>query len=203
MVTDFELLDRWREGDRRAGNDLFDRYFRDICRFFENKVRHDTEELVQSTFLGCVQSRDRFRKQCSFRTFLFSIARRQLYKYLRQSQRQGAALDFGVSSVIDLNTGPVSYAARNQEHGMLLRALCSLPMEQQLLLELYYWEDMDNADLAAIFDIAPTTVRTRLFRARASLRERMDKLSAESGAATLSEESFDSWARSLRQQRPS
>ena len=38
MSTDFELLDAWRGGDRVAGNELFERYFDAVFRFFRNKV---------------------------------------------------------------------------------------------------------------------------------------------------------------------
>ena len=89
MGTDAELLERWRSGDREAGNELFERHFHSICRFFENKISGDIEELVQSTFLACVDGRDKFRGQSSFRTYLFSIARYQLYGYFRRNQRDG------------------------------------------------------------------------------------------------------------------
>ncbi|MEM9492764.1 MAG: sigma-70 family RNA polymerase sigma factor, partial [Myxococcota bacterium] len=123
VATDLELLERWRKGDMGAGNALFDRYFSDLCRFFENKRCRDVEDLVQITFMACVQSRDRFREQSSFRTFLFSIARRQLYKYFRDSRRHGADFDMGVTSLADLNTGPVTRLARNDRHKALLGAL--------------------------------------------------------------------------------
>lgn len=198
MATDQELLERWRAGDRDAGNELFERYFSSICRFFENKIQGDVEELVQATFMACVDNRDRFRGQSSFRTYLFSIARYQLYGYFRRNQRDGKALDFGVTSLADLGASPRSEIARGEQHKLLLAALCSLSVEQQLLLELHYWEGMDMAELAEVFDIAQTTVRTRLFRARQALHERMASLSDTPGTLDMSVEDLDAWARGLR-----
>jgi RNA polymerase sigma factor (sigma-70 family) len=200
MADDLELLERWRAGDRDAGNRLFERYFTSVCRFFENKIQGDAEELVQSTFLACVNNRDSFREQSSFRTYLFSIARYQLYGFYRNRQKNNA-LDFGVTSVAAMNTGPVSRLARGQDHERLLEALCSLPLEQQMLLELFYWENMEAAQLAEIFDVAPTTVRTRLHRARHTLRERMLQLAEKPGDMDLSVDNLDEWARALEAKR--
>ncbi|MCG8418561.1 MAG: sigma-70 family RNA polymerase sigma factor [Proteobacteria bacterium] len=183
-VSDSDLLDQWRAGDLDAGNRLCLGYFKEIRRFFAGKVAQDVDELVQATFLSCIQSRDKFRGACSFRTFLFMIARRQLYKYFRNNQRH-KALDFSVTSLAALDTGPVTYTARNEEHEQLMHALCKLPLEQQLLIELYYWEEMKIADLAEIFGVAQPTVHTRLFRARKALREQIAADAAKSGEITM------------------
>ncbi|WP_428261802.1 RNA polymerase sigma factor [Haliangium sp.] len=199
MTTDLELLERWRTGDLGAGNELFERYFSSICRFFENKLQGDVEELVQATFMACVDNRDQFRAQSSFRTYLFSIARYQLYGHYRRNRRDGERLDFGVTSLVDLGVSPRSAIAADQQHRHLLAALCALPVEQQLLLELHYWEGMDMEELAAIFDINRTTVRTRLFRARQALRDSMAALAEGGEIAEMSVEDLDAWARGLRE----
>lgn len=51
--------------------------------------------------------------------------------------------------------------------------LRTLPVEQQTLLELYYWEDLEIADLATIFEASANAIRIRLHRARQALRERL------------------------------
>lgn len=197
MATDLELLERWRAGDREAGNELFERHFDSICRFFENKIAGDVEELVQATFLACVDNRDQFRGQSSFRTYLFSIARYQLYGYFRRNRRDGRALDFGVTSLADMGASPRSRVARDEQHRLLLGALCALPLEQQVLLELHYWQGMDMAALAEVFAINQATVRTRLFRARQALREQMAGMAGSPATMDMSVEDFDAWARKL------
>lgn len=196
--ADLELLDRWRAGDRRAGNELFQRHFDSIWRFFQNKIQGDVDELVQITFLACVRGRDQFRKECSFRTFLFTIARRELYRFLRKRHRDRNALDFGVTSLADLNTTPRSKLARRDEHKLLLRALRMMPVDQQVLLELHYWEDMGTADLAAIFEVKSGAMRTRLSRARKQLRETMDKIADKPSTSRTTASNLEAWAASLR-----
>ena len=195
MSTDLELLDRWRAGDRKAGNALFQRHFESISRFFESKVDQDVDELVQKTFFALVEHRDQFRKQASFRTYLFTIAKHQLYRHLRK--RHHKKLDFGVTSMRDLQTSPTARMVRNQQKQLLVEALRTLPLEQQMLIELHYWEGMSFDALAPMFEIAPTTVRTRLFRARRALRDRMAKLADNPRPESESEVDLEAWARDL------
>jgi RNA polymerase sigma-70 factor (ECF subfamily) len=194
--SDLALLDRWRGGDAEAGEALFRRHFDSIYGFFETKCEVAADELVQSTFLNCLRARDQFRKESSFRTYLFTIARHELHKALRGRQRDGARLDFELSSVAELVTTPGTRIARNQEQQQLIEALRQLPVEQQTLLELHYWDDLDSAALAQVFETSQPTIRTRLHRARKALREKMASVAPQGVLDTL--ESMDSWARGLR-----
>jgi RNA polymerase sigma-70 factor (ECF subfamily) len=191
--SDLALLDRWRTGDAAAGEALFQRHFDSIYGFFETKCEADADELTQATFLACLRARDQFRKESSFRTYLFTIARHELYRVLRGRQRDGARLDFQLSSIAELVSTPGTRIARNQEHRQLVEALRSLPVEQQTLLELHYWEDMEIAALAEVFEIPQATIRTRLHRARKALREKMEGTAPRQVLETL--ESMDAWAR--------
>ncbi|HLT37373.1 MAG TPA: sigma-70 family RNA polymerase sigma factor [Enhygromyxa sp.] len=182
MPSDLELLDRWRDDDLEAGNQLFKRHFASLCQFFENKLDDDdVGELVQRTFLACVRSRDSFRGQSSFRTYMFAIARNELYAFFRRRRTIRDKFDFDHDSVADLGTSPSAALARDQHHALLLQALRSVPVEQQLLLELYYWEELDAGELAEVFGIERATARTRLHRARALLKAEFERLSRAAG----------------------
>ena len=167
---DLAFLARWREGDRAAGQALFERHFESLYRFFRNKCEQDCDELVQSTLLACLDAKQPFRGDSSFRTYLFAIARNKLYRYFRDRKRDDG-LDLSISSVAALITTPGTVLARDQAHRALLAALRELPVEQQTLLELHYWEELDTVELAAVFEVPAATIRTWLFRARARLRE--------------------------------
>jgi RNA polymerase sigma factor (sigma-70 family) len=192
------LLDRWSSGDRAAGNELFKRYFEVIHRFFDKKVDGDVDDLVQETFLACVRERGRFQRQSTFRTYLLAIAKYMLYGYWRTNARRPAGLNFDEVSVASLSTSAASQLARRDDQARLLAALRELPLEQQLLLELHYWEELERDQLAEIFDVDPTTTRTRLFRARQALRDRLAAGEAQVAMAGPAEEQLDQWARSLR-----
>lgn len=184
MEDDAELLEEWRAGDRAAGNALFRRHFASIRRFFRNKIApDDVEDLIQRTFAACVEGKERFRGDSSFRTFLFAVARRQLYKFLRDRASRDARVDpdLGVSSINALGHSPSSVLAARQDQALVLEALQRISVDHQVMLELYYWEQLPGPDIARVFDITPTTVRTRLFRARRALEEAINELREASG----------------------
>jgi len=199
LPTDFELLDAWRAGDRDAGNQLFERYFDAICRFFANKVHHQIDDLIQKTFLGCVEGRDRFQKQASFRTYLFAVANNVLRAHFRQ-KRPDSDFDPGESSADDFTPSPSTIFALQQEQRLLLEALRRIPLDHQLVLELYYWEDMAAPELAQVLGCPEGTVRSRLRRAKEALADKMASLakSPELLRTTLSD--LEKWVRSLRVQ---
>src|SRR5262245_54521588 len=145
MGRDLELLARWRGGDASAGAELFELHFDGVRRFFRTKVAaEDVEDTIQRVFLACVESRDAFRGESSFRTYVFTIARHELYRYLRKRGRDAIALglDTSVASIHVLGISPSSAAARDEQNGRVRAALQTLPVEQQTMLELRYWEDL-------------------------------------------------------------
>lgn len=173
METDFDLLDAWRAGDTSAGEKLFGRYFDSLCGFFATKCFGDADELVQRTLLATVKSKDAFRKQSSFRTYLFTLARHELYHHLRARRRDDGRLDFSITSIAEIITTPATRLARDAERRAMLDVLRTLPVEQQTLLELHYWEEMDMEQLAEVFETTAGAIRVRLHRARRLLRDRL------------------------------
>lgn len=191
--TDLALLDRWCAGDKAAGNALFKTHFNALYRFFEHKTDGEIDDLVQETFLECMKSRDRFQRQSTFRTYLFAIARHVLFHHWRRRATTRTTLDFDEVSIASLSTSATSRLARNHDRARLLSVLRTLPLDQQLLVEMYYWEGMDRSQLAEVFDVETATIGSRLFRAREALEEGL----TTSGPVAASPEAFESWARSL------
>ncbi|MBV1859769.1 MAG: RNA polymerase sigma factor [Nannocystaceae bacterium] len=183
-LADNELLRGWHAGDKSMGSSLFHRHFTSVQRFFRNKViAEDIEDLVQQTFLGCLESIARFRGEATFRTYLFAIARRRLYSYLRARDvcQRRTEPDLSITSICDLGMTPSSVVAAAREHIIMLQALQRLSVERQTLLELFYWEDLRGHEIAEVLDIPPATVRTRLFRARTELKEILEGMQQEQG----------------------
>jgi len=175
---DLALLTRWRDGDKHSGQALFSRHFPAIYRFFEHKVGGEADELVQRTFTACVVSREQFRADSTFRTYLFAIARKQLYSHLRTLSRRDQ-VDFEATSLAEIVTSVPGRIGKLQLIERLRAALARLPAEQQLLLELHYWQELDAAALAEVFDIPSGTVRVRLLRARKALRVEIGDLAED------------------------
>lgn len=181
-ADDRELLMRWRDGDDVAGNALFERHFDALRRFFSNKAPlRDVEDLIQRTLMSCLESVGSFRGESSFRTYLFVIARRELYDFVQRKLRseRREEPDLGVTSIEGAGITPSMAALANQQQELLARAIQGIPVELQVTLELYYWEQMTGPELAEVLGISPAGVRTRLHRARAALRERLTALASD------------------------
>jgi RNA polymerase sigma-70 factor (ECF subfamily) len=186
MDSDFDLLDRWRTGDNAAGQALLARHFDTLCGFFESKCGPDADDLVQRTMLACVASKDRFRKHASFRTYMFTVARHELYQHLHARRRDGQRLDFSVTSIAELLTTPRSRMIKDADKLRVVEALRRLSVEQQTLLELHYWQELDIEALSEVLEIEQGATRVRLHRARKKLREVLE-LGDEDAAAKLLE----------------
>jgi RNA polymerase sigma-70 factor (ECF subfamily) len=168
--SDAALVDSWRAGDREAGKRLFERHYAAIARFFRNKVGEAGPDLIQRTFLACVEGRERFRNEASFRSYLFSIAYKVLCKHYREQRRDQTRVDFAEASAHELASLLSAVAAR-QEQRLLLEGLRRLPVDYQVVLELHYWESMTTDEIAAALGLPPGTARSRVRRGRQLLEE--------------------------------
>ncbi|MBK7070744.1 MAG: sigma-70 family RNA polymerase sigma factor [Myxococcales bacterium] len=170
MADDWELLAAWRAGDAAAGNALVAAHFESVSRFFRGKLGDDVEDVLQQTFLACVEGKDRI-DGASFRSYLFGVATRRLFDLLRARYRAGRAVSFSEVSLADLGTTPSERVARNERAQLLQAALREIPLDAQIALELAYWEGLSGAEIAVTLEIEPGTVRSRLSRARDQLRD--------------------------------
>ena len=199
--SDESLLDAWRGGDVEAGQVLFSRHFESVHRFFANKVWDgEIDDLIQETFLGCVRGRDRV--ETSFRAYLFGAARMQLLKHIERSRRGRREDEYHSARVAGLDASPSQLALAEEEQQLLLRALRRLPIEHQILVELYYWEDMRSIEISEVLDIPHGTVRSRLRRARSLLATLVEEVASSPELARSTLGNFEGWVRSLQRQSP-
>ncbi len=197
-AEDFERLEAWRAGNATAGEALFERHFDAVYRFFCNKVGRDVDDLVQQTFLGCLEARPRMRGDASFRTFLFAVARNQMLRHREGRYGGPNGPSFQDSRVADLDASPTQLVVEHEEQALLLRALRRLPVDLQIALELFYWDQLPSAELAVVLEIPHGTVRSRLRRAREQLREQVEQLARDPTLAQSTLGNFERWMGSVK-----
>lgn len=197
--SDRALLDAWRGGDRRAGSALFHRHYAMVSRFFRSKANAaDVADLIQTTFVACVEGQERYEGAGAFRSYLLGIAFRLLCRHYRSKRRFDARIELDSVSAADLAPSPSELLAARQEERLLLAALRRIPLEHQTLLELVFWEDFTAADAAAVLGIPLGTAKSRIRRAHQLLR---DALAAQADSPAVLESTLtrlDDWARGLR-----
>lgn len=199
---DETLLREWQQGDDVAGTLLFERHFDAIARFFRNKTDGPLDDLVQRTFLGCLEGRDRIRGEAGFRGYLFGVARNVL-RTSWQARAPDRSLDeIDDASIVELGASPASAYARDRTQLAMLNALRRISLEAQVVLELCYWEQMSAREVAGVLSVPLGTAKTRIRRARTLLTRELAAVAAGSTPLHSTATRLDTWARVVRARAP-
>jgi len=160
-----DLVKAARKGEEAAFLQLFDEHHLPLFRFAYRLTGSmaDAEDIVQECFLSLL------RKGCTYdpkrtpiRTYLFGIVRNQSLKRLRKSS-------FGLDGTAPLS--PESEVLRNEMEDAVARAVMELPDIQREVLVLAHYEQMPLAEIAQVLGVELGAAKSRLQRARASLKE--------------------------------
>jgi RNA polymerase sigma-70 factor (ECF subfamily) len=175
---DLELLRRWQAGDRRAGDRLFRRHFSLVFGFFGARLRADASDLVQRTFLACVESQHKLAPTTDFSRYLVGICKNVLLMHLRRRHIDDRT---SLRGSVDAGRSTQRRAAfdricAREDGRRLAMALDQLGTDDQLALRLYYWEDWSVAAIAELFRISRAAVKFRLFRGRRRLAAALDRV---------------------------
>jgi RNA polymerase sigma-70 factor (ECF subfamily) len=199
-TDDATLLRRWKQGDEHAGTLLVRRHFAVVYRFFRTKLDDELDDLVQQTFLACFEFADRFDPgRGSFAAFALGIGRKKLLLALRKRMRHARATALEAVCAADVSPNLSRPLALRQQATLLLEALRRLPLDQQIIVELHYWEALKLQEIALILDVPAGTVKSRLSRARNRLRELILSAEADMSLRRTTIDHFERWASCLRQ----
>lgn len=197
-----EDLRGWARGDAKASERFVTRHYDAIVRFFQTKAGPAAEDLVQTTFLRCGEHAGRWSGAGSPRAFLFGVARNVLLEHYRHKARQ-PDVDFRESALLDLNAGVATLAGQRESQRALVRGLQMVPVESQILLELFYWEGVSVKEMASMLDVPVGTVKSQLHRARGQLRDVVERLPPALGERESVRMLVADWLEQVQAQRPS
>ncbi|MBK8715653.1 MAG: sigma-70 family RNA polymerase sigma factor [Deltaproteobacteria bacterium] len=172
------------------------RHFALVSRFFRRRVSEGHADLIQRTFLGCVESRDRVaepRFAC--------IAGHRAAGALRSPARSAVARSTRTTPPLESQGSPSRVLDDARQQRLLFRALRRLPIELQLTLELHYWEQLKVEEVARVLEIPGGTVKSRLARARTLLREAIGACEADPELRRTTSQGMDAWLASMRRRR--
>jgi len=206
--SDWELALAWQDKQPGAGDALISRHYREMARFFCNKVAHgdDGADLVHQTFLGVLESLPQFRGETSFRRYLYAVAHNVLHGYVRKRyKRQRERLNFFELCVDDLDpASPSSIIMSRRQAQAFVDALRQLPLHDQIVLELRYFSGLTSRESAQLLAVAEPTLRSQLARSKDRLRAAIAaRLTAPPTAApaSVSLADLDAWAAEVRAQQ--
>lgn len=162
-----QLIRDARRGKQNALLRLFDEHHLPLFRFAWRLTGSiaDAEDIVQECFLGLLSPGCGFDPaRSAIRTYLFGAVRNQWLKRLRRREQSDPP------EAADHRT-PETEALRGEVAGAVASAIAGLPDTQREVLLLAHYEQLSLADIAEITQLEITAVKSRLQRARATLRE--------------------------------
>jgi RNA polymerase sigma-70 factor (ECF subfamily) len=173
-ASDEHLMLAFSKGSAESFNELFLRYKQPIYGFFRRRTADPShaEELTQEAFLVLLRAASRYEPRALFRTYLYAIA----FKILRAHRRKAAfrATFFGHPKSI-----PDPAKRDATESGFWVRrAVEKLDRIDREILLLREFEQLSYAEIADLLHLPVNTVRSRLFRARAALRNLLEPSTA-------------------------
>ena len=182
-IEDERALSDLRRGNWAAMEELVLRYQDRLYSTVLRMVGHpeDAADLVQETFVRAMQNVTKFEGKASLYTWLFRIAVNLSMSHRRsRSYRDAMSLDGETSDEVprrefeqDTESDPAVSATLRLEHERLIKALGELEPEFRAVIVLRDIEDCDYEQMAAILEVPVGTVKSRLFRARSALRDRV------------------------------
>lgn len=161
--SDAALLRRWAADNQSAGVRLHRRHHASLLRFIRGMVHDDpaAEDLASETFADLVKQRSSIR---GFKPMMYAIARNKVCGWFGQQMKRPVNVEEdGISQIPEPTTEqPEARAAKRASLKLLLRALHSLPLNQQMVMVLYRWEDLSAREIGEVFGWDEPNVRGKL-----------------------------------------
>jgi RNA polymerase sigma-70 factor (ECF subfamily) len=181
---DFELMERFRRGDRAALEALVERHHPSLLRYFfiQSRNRETAEDLAQEVWVRVIRHRDDYRPTARFQTYLFSIARNLWIDRYRSrkaapptvsadaevgGEEGGARLSTFLPS---RETEPSERASVLEEAARIREAVERLPEGLREVFELGEVQGLRYQDVSEILDIPVGTVKSRMHAAIRRIR---------------------------------
>jgi RNA polymerase sigma-70 factor (ECF subfamily) len=179
-ASERELLERIAKAkDQAAFRTLYGNYYQRLSRLLSRMSvrREDIEEVINDTFWVVWTKAAEFRGASQLSTWIIGIAYRRALNALRRAKiRPVSDEPFDEDSISVASTDDAETDGQ-----WLAQGLSRLPVEQRMALELTYTLGHSCEEVAAILDCPVNTVKTRLFRARETLKQVLPELAGMSG----------------------
>ena len=150
---------------------LLQQHFDRLYRFCEAAAPDHAEDLVQDTLVACLESHHRYRNEGTFVSFMLGVARNKVLTHWRRRARRGFAVPIETVPLAALDPSPSTAVRHRNDTTRMLAKLRHLPLDDQLLLQMHYWDGLTGPALSRALDVPEGTVRSRLRRAKARLAE--------------------------------
>ena len=185
--VDQQLVERVQRGDKQAFGLLVAKYQRKLARLLSRLIRDpaEVEDVAQETFIKAYRALPSFRGDSAFYTWLYRIGINTAKNFLvSQGRRAPTSTDFDSEEAETFEDGDQLRDINTPERLMMTRqigdtvntAMEALPEELKTAIVLREIEGLSYDEIATIMDCPIGTVRSRIFRAREAISEKLKPL---------------------------
>jgi len=184
LPEDRELIERCKRGDIGAFDQLFRRYTRQVYNYAFRMIPNydDANDIAQEAFVRAFNSIRSFRGDSNFSTWLFRIVynvsldeiKRRKGRYLLSLDEQLELEEDSLTRQVESESPSPDELVEKQERDRILQeAIETLPEYQKAMIVLYHMQGFSYEEIAEIVGLPIGTVKSRLNRARESLKEKL------------------------------
>jgi len=184
-MTDAEIMLRVREGDDAGFTILMEKYRKAIVNFMYRMVHNQAvaEELAQEVFLRVYRSRETYRAEAKFTTWLYRIATNLGVNHARDTKHERSAQTIYLDQpdaetgttpdVADARPGAEQEMVRDERMKAIRKHVMALPERQRNAVLMHKYQGLDYKEIGAVLHLSESATKSLLFRAYQTLRERL------------------------------
>jgi hypothetical protein len=179
------LVERVQQGDKKAFNLLVSRYQNKVAGLLTRYISHnDIPDVVQESFIKAYRSIESFRGDSAFYTWLYRIAVNTAKNYLTAQGRRPPSEDILAEDAEGYDVGthlrdvdtPENEMLSSELEKVVFDTIHSLPEDLRTAITLRELEGLSYEEIAEIMDCPVGTVRSRIFRAREVIENKIQPL---------------------------
>jgi RNA polymerase sigma-70 factor, ECF subfamily len=185
QLSDADIMLRVREGDDTGFSILIEKYRKQIVHFMFRMSRNQAvaEELAQEVFLRVYRSRQTYRAEAKFSTWLYRIATNLAVNHARDTKYERTAQNVYLDQpdpesgttpdVADKALGAEQELVRDERMAAIRKHVMALPERQRTAVLMHKYQEMDYKEIGAVLKLSESATKSLLFRAYQTLRENL------------------------------
>jgi RNA polymerase sigma-70 factor (ECF subfamily) len=184
-ASDAAIMLRVAAGDDQGFNYLAQKYHRAIIHFLFRMVRNQAiaEELAQEVFLRVYRSRESYRAEAKFTTWLYRIATNLAVNHARDTRHERAAQNVYLDApdeetgarpdVADDEPSVEQRLLRDERMAAIRTHVMALPERQRMAVLMHKYQGMDYRQIGEVLKLSESATKSLLFRAYQTLRDKL------------------------------
>ena len=184
-TSDAAIMLRVAQGDESGFNYLVEKYHRPMIHFLYRMVHSQAvaEEMAQEVFLRVYRSRESYRAEAKFTTWLYRIATNLAVNHARDTRHERAAQNVYLDAP-DEETGTTPEVAddepnveqrlmREERMAAIRKHVMALPERQRMAVLMHKYQGLDYRQIGDVLKLSESATKSLLFRAYQTLREKL------------------------------